>query len=221
MENDETFDLIGYVTGLKRFLVPAALVGLVTMIAVSLLGMRGGPVSAPEEHAAKAHVMVQPKASETAMSNPQVELLPQLMRTFVALEDVPLFTEAVSKKLGGTPTSDEVRDRCTIFWGGGSLLLAINAKAPSEEEALKLGQACAEELVELAPQIIKEPKAEMPTLVLVEDAKTVTQTDDGTMTAPSRFAGVRNGIAAGLVAALLAAVVLDWRSARRRNKSAA
>ncbi len=209
MENDETIDLLAYLARLKRQLLPALAVGLAVAAALFLLGMRGGPMP---EFQAKAHVLVEPAASLTpAETESEVQLLPQVLRTYVALEDVPLLVDEVSRSVeNGKYPPEQVAEMTSIYWGGGSLLLAVNATAPSEEEAKAMAEAMAEALVKHNSEIIAT-KDNSFTMRLVEHAKVLTAAE-----AP-KSNPLGTALPAGLAAALLTAVVLEWLASRRER----
>ena len=216
--DDETVDLIGYLSRLKRFWLPALVIGLLAAVAVAFLGREAAP---EEVHHTMALVMVQlPSTSNAAAAEAEAQMSSQLMRTFVALDDVPVLTDTVSKKLNGRFTPQQVADMTSIFWGGGSQLLAMQAQAPTEQDALDLSNAMADALVANGAQVVKLPADQMPRIVKVQDAL-----DDSAFTATttgsSLASTIGEALGAGIVAALLAAFVLEWVSAIRRRRSGA
>lgn len=220
MENDDTIDLLAYAKRLWQHWIPAAVVALAVLAASFGFHMlKGdGPV-AEADHAAKAHVMVQFKSSPSqGESVQQADLLSQWMRTFVALEDVPLLVDPVVKAMGDGYDAEQVAERTSVYWGGGSMLLAVNATAPKEDDAVKMANAAAQALVAHAAEIVKLPKDQVPTMVQVEDAKV-------TSDQPNQAVAAANGFAMPLVAALgagvLTAFVLELRQSRRGRREAA
>lgn len=215
MENEETLDLLAYLKRLRQHLLPAALVGLVVLALVSLLGIaRARHVE--EVHAVKAHVLVRPaETNNPVLGEAQAQLMPQILRTFVGLEDAPTFVDAVSKKLGGKYSPEQVADMTSVYWGGGSLLLAVQAQAPREQDAMDLANAGAEVLAADGATILGEQTATAPRLTVVQ--KAFVDPDAVAAEQPSRLGAIMRGIVAGAFAATATAMLLEWLASRRRR----
>lgn len=212
---DETFDLLGYLSRLARFWLPATLVSLLVLaagIAATLLGGKGSTLT---EHNAKAHVMVQPvDAKDAADADLQAQLIAQWMRTYVALEDVPQFIDPVVAEMGGKYTKEDVVSMTSVYWGGGSMLLAVNATTPDEADSLTMANALAKAVVTHGPEVVKLSKDKVPTMVLVEDAK-IAEADDTTAAPPSMASRLVLPVGAAVAAWLATAFVLEARQSRR------
>lgn len=213
MHDDDTVDLLAYLQRLTRYLVPAAVVGLVVALAIASLGF-----FQKQEFHTKAHVLVQPPETKGADRAPiEAELLSRTMRTYVALEDLPQIVDAAAAKTNGKFTPEQVAERTEIFWGGGSMLLAMKATADNEADAELLSNAMAGALVEVGPGLLKRASGTVPVMSVVEPART---DDDPSLAPTSRTSMVLPGVAAGLIAGLLTAGVLELRSSRRRRVAA-
>lgn len=209
--SDETLDLLGYLRRLKRHLVPALVVGVVVAALLTLLGMRS---AAAATHAGKAHVLVTPAAStNSGEADLQAQLLPQVMRTYVALEDSDPFVNEVVSETKGRFTADQVKEQTTIYWGGGSLLLAIQTTASSDQDAIDLANAGANALVKEQAAMLGNAK-DLPTLTVAQ--KGFVDTTASTA-AGSKLSGLKSGIVAGVAAALVVAFVLELIGSRRKR----
>ncbi|MEL4506338.1 hypothetical protein AAEX63_15685 [Luteococcus sp. H138] len=221
--DDETVDLLGYLSRLLRYWLPATLVALAVLgAAVGATFLRTGSTPAQADHQAKAHIMLQlESAGDTAGDvGLKAELLSQWMRTFVALQDLPVMMDDVSKAMGGKYTPDEVRDMTSFYWGGGSMLLAVNATAPNEEDSLKMADALASSLISHEAGIVKLPKEKVPAMVQVESAKSMSPDDPEAIPTGSKAGGLLPAVAAALAAWLVTAFLLEARQARRTRGKA-
>lgn len=211
MHDEETIDLLAYARRLTRFMMPAAVAGLVAMLAVVALSL----LAKPTVHM-KAHVLVQPPASAPAEAgaSADADMLSRTMRTYVALEDLPQLVELASKNTNGKFTPKQVADKTEIFWGGGSFLLAVKAEADDPDDAKLLANAMADALAKEGPNLLKRQKDTVPVMSVIERAKV---DDDPTLPKQaSTISRILPGIAAGVVVALLTAVVLEALASRRR-----
>lgn len=222
--DDETVDLLGYLSRLLRFWLPATLVALAVLAAgIGASFVTGNsPIQEPKLYHAKAHVMVQMTGSDTKNQGMQAEMLSQWMRTFVALQDVPLLMDDVAEEMGSEYPVEELPNITSVYWGGGSMLLAVNASASSEEDALKMSNGLTKALVKRAPEMLKLSKDQLPTMVQVEQAK-ITNADDveAVPVKQSSNSLVMPSIGAALAAWLATAFILEARQARRNRRTAA
>lgn len=207
MAHEETLDVLAYLRRLAKHLVPALVAGIVVAGALIGLGMAKGSSTM---YTQKAHVLVYPNAVTTdAQAMQQETMLPMMMRSYVALEDSPVFIDEVARQMGQPWTPDTVAQDLTITWGGGSNLLAFQATGTSLDETNKLASTAADVFVKkastMAPVTADSWK---PTLTVVQ--RDVEQTPP-TSTATS----LMMGIAAGLGTFLVALLVLEAISARR------
>ena len=210
VHEEETVDLLDYAKRLTRFVVPAGIVALVVMVIAVAFGFAAKP-----QYHMKAHVLVRPgKVVDQERSPAEADMLSRTMRTFVALADLPQLTEEAAKHTQGKYDSKQVAAMTDIFWGGGSFLLAIQATASTEEDSKMLSNAMADALVKLGPDLLKGDSEGTPHMAVVEKAK-----QDEEMPAPkTRMDAIIPGAAAGIVAGVLVAMVLEYRSSRRQRK---
>lgn len=212
MHDEETVDLLAYARRLMRYLVPAAVVGLVVMVAIAAVGFMAKP-----DYHTKAHVLVQPPQLDNRdQAQIEAEMLSRTMRTYVALADLPVLVDSAAAKTHGKFTPEQVRDMTDIYWGGGSMLLAIQATATNLDDAKLLSDALADALVEHGPALLRKQKETMPVMSVVERAKL----DEDAPPAASRTSMLPMALAGGVVAAVLTAIVLEWLGSRRRREAA-
>lgn len=210
--DEQPIDLLQYVRRLVRFLVPGAVLGLLTALVVALA--LGHSVPKVTYHT-KAHVMMQPNVSNEAIATTQSQLSSQYMRTYIALETSPLITNEVVQALHGKYTQQQINEMMQFYWGGGSLVLAVQATSTDHQDALDISEAGAKALVAHQNELLSLPKNQAPHLALVEDAFDDTPATTG---GGSHLDGIKPGIAAGLAVTVIAAVVLEWLSSRRNRR---
>lgn len=212
MHEEETVDLLAYARRVARHLLPAAVLGLLVMVAVAALGF----VQKPTYHT-KAHVLVQPaQLPARDQASIEAEMLSRTMRTYVALDDLPVLVEAAAARTNGRFTPEQVASMTEIYWGGGSMLLAIRADASTLDDAKLLSNAMAEALVEHGPGLLNKQKETVPVMSVVEQAKI----DEDAPAAASRTSMLPIALAAGVLVTALGAVVLEWLASRRRRAAA-
>lgn len=212
---EQPIDLLAYVRRLGRHLVPAALLGVITALVVALaLGLSG---SSSTQYHTKAHVMLQPNATNATVAAAEGQLLGNYMRTYVALGDADVITNDVVKALNGKYTAEQISTMMNVYWGGGSLLLAVQAVAPDHQDALDISEAGAKALVAHQLDLVNMSRAQAPHLALVQDAIDDTPATSGGSS--NHFKGIVPGIGAGVLVTLLAAVVLEWLNSRRRHRA--
>ncbi|GAB2478069.1 hypothetical protein GCM10027030_10420 [Luteococcus sediminum] len=214
MESEDTLDLLAYLARLKRYLVPATIVGLALGVLVGGLGFARPPQNSWRS---QAHVLVVPaKPADPAEAERQASLLSNLMRTYVALEDIPLLTERAAKQTGGKFTAQQVADMTSVYWGGGSLLLAVNTTAPDEADAIMLSTAMSDALVEESDRIVGSELFDA-TLSVAEEA----HIDPDLSTVGSRSNALVPAVGAALLGGFLTAFLLELLNSRRRRDRAA
>ncbi|GAA1397989.1 Wzz/FepE/Etk N-terminal domain-containing protein [Luteococcus peritonei] len=207
---DDTIDLLDYLKRLARAALPAAVVALLALAALTLASS-----PAPTEYHAKAHVLVAPSATkDAATADMQAQLLPQLMRTYVALEDSPLIVDQVARTVGGGARVEDVAARTALVWGGGSMLLACQSTASSQEEANQLAQATAEALVAKGAELLDQDPGDI-TLRLVEDAKPDVALNTTPETTVDR---IKQNLPLALGIGLVTALVIEWLTSRRSSR---
>lgn len=210
VESDDTLDLLAYLSRVKRYLVPATIVGLALGVLVGGLGFARTPRSS---WYSRAHVLVVPsKPTDPTEAERQASLLSNLMRTYVALEDVPLLTEQAAKQTGGRFTAQQVADMTTVYWGGGSLLLAVNATAPDQADAILLSTAMSNALVKESDGIVGSDLFDAK-LSVAEEA----HIDPAKSTIGSRSDALMPAAGAALLGGFLTAFLMELLGSKRRR----
>lgn len=212
MPQEEVIDVLTYIKRLGRFLVPGAIVALVVAV-----GLGAWALTAESTHTynQKAHVLVYPNvAKDEAVATQQSQLLGMMMRTYVALEDVPAYTEAVSAASKGKFTPEQVAEGLRIFWGGGSNLLAFQATGENLDDTNELANLGAEVFVTKAPEMApNDPQLWAPKLTVVERSA-----ENTPPTTASDGLGLPGALAGGLGAGALTMLVLEALQASRSRR---
>lgn len=214
MPHDETIDILSYLRRLSRHLVPALVAAVVVGSLLGLLLHFTGMGKSPVE--GKAHVLVYPqKVSTEAEATQQAQLIPMMLRTYVALDAVPAYTQAVSDATGGRFTPEQVAQKLTIYWGGGSALLAFQTEGATQEDADLLANKAAEVFVAKSNTIVPLEDWK-PTLKLAEPSSELSASEDG---APAGGSSPLMLPVAGVLGTFgLALLVLEALSAQRERR---
>lgn len=216
MSQEETVDVLGYLQRLSRFVIPGAVVALLVAIPLLVMGMSKQSTTT---YSQKAHVLVMPNQVTTeAAATQQAQLLPMMMRSYVALEDVPAFVDAVSKESKGRWTPEQVASKLTIFWGGGSALLAFQAEGDDLQETNDLANLGAKVFVDKADEMAPSNDLWKPTMTVVETSKE--QEPPATVATASPLFAVGAGLVAGVATMLALEGISHLRSRRRGGVTA-
>ncbi|WP_420176465.1 hypothetical protein [Luteococcus sp. OSA5] len=210
MQQEETIDVLAYLQRLMKFVIPGLVVALLVAIP---LGLKSAQTTTT--YTQKAHVLVlPPKVTSEGDATQQAQLIPMMLRSYVALEDSPAFIDGVVAKGGGKWTPEDVATRMSIVWGGGSALLAFHATGEDLDDTNALANASAEVFVETAKTMVPADKLWNPTLQVVETSKQHSLPK-------SQGGGIAAALGGGLVAGLLTMAVLEAVSAARRRRARA
>ncbi len=212
MPQEETIDVLDYLRRLAKFLVPGLLAGL---LVAGLMGLTSQDKTTGYEQ--KAHVLVMPNEVATeGEATQQSQLMPMMLRAYVALEDVPVYTDAVSQASQGRWSPEEVAEKLTIYWGGGSNLLAFIVEDSNLDDANQLSALGAKVFVSKADQMVPGGELWQPRVSVVETNKQQSEPAMPQTRSPLVL------IASALVTALVVAGLLELLSnSRRRRKQPA
>lgn len=190
--------------------------GLLTLLAVAAVASLSHPTTSYDT---KAHVMLQPSWTTGEDAVAESNLVGQYMRTYVALGTSDTITQDVSKAVNDKYTPEQIADMMQVYWGGGSLLLAVQVSAPNLDDSLAIAQAGAKALVAHQADLLKLPAGKAPRLAVVQDAFE-TGTEEPTSLVARLTKGLTRGLAAGVVTSLLTAILLEVLASRRRRSAA-
>ncbi|SJN20373.1 hypothetical protein FM114_02325 [Luteococcus japonicus LSP_Lj1] len=207
--------MLGYLRRLARFAIPGAVVALLVTVPLLLLTMNQEGTTTYKQ---KAHVLVIPNDVTTeAAATQQAQLVPMMLRSYVALEDVPVFVDEVAKRSNGRWTPEQVTERLSIYWGGGSALLAFQAEGENLAETNDLANLGAEVFVDRADEMVPTAGTALwkPSLKVVETSQEQAEPTVAPTSSPVFAVGV--GLLAGLLTMLALEAWSHLRSGRRKN----
>lgn len=209
-EDDRALDVLGYVMTLRRFLLPAAIVGLVVLA----LGA-AYTLTRPAAYRADVVVLLVPSEVKTdAEATQQAALLPMVARSYSQMGTSRIVLEPVVKATKDPSlTVETLAPRITVGYPANSLLLRFSVSGSDPTQTATLANRVADSYVahvadfgpavgqnvSLGAKVIDRPVAPLSPL-----PSTTTQ-----------LAAV--SVAGALVAGLLTAVLLDVISRRRRQ----
>lgn len=147
--DDKALDVIGYLISLKRYLVPAAVIGALVLVLGSVFAL-----TRPDSYVAHATVGLVPgQVTTEAEATQQAAMLPMVARSYSQLANSPLVLNAAAKSLdpSGELTGAQLDPGLTVGWPSNSLVITFAVKAESEQEAIERVTAIVNAFVDLVP----------------------------------------------------------------------
>lgn len=212
-EDDKALDVIGYLVSLKRYLVPAAIVGLLVLVVGSVYAF-----TRPDTYVAEGTINLVPGQVKTdAEATQQAAMLPMVARSYSQLANSPLVLDEAAKKLdpSGELTSGQLGAALTVGWPSNSLVLTFTVEGNSSEQALARVKAITDAFVEKVPNATENPGG------VALGAKVIYLEPGPLLPEPSTTPELLAvSIVGGIAVGLLVAVGLDLTIGRHQRRKA-
>lgn len=211
--SETTFDILGYLRKLVRYLLPALLVG-----ALVAAGSFWNLHKAPATYTATSTLVFEPVPVKTeAEATQQSANVQSQMRNYRQIASSPVLMGPLAKKLGAPHTVDELTSGLTVTLPLQSLMLTFGYTSSNQNHAIKVVNEAA---AMVAAQSQSWANRTTPTLN-VQVVNTLPAVAPLPKTAPSSMQQMLLALVAGALAALLTAMLLDAVLGRRRRARAA
>ncbi len=211
-------DLLGYLRSLLRYWV----IGVVMAVLVGTLG--GWYVTRTDtlpSDQRSMHLLFDPGAQSTTDGAGTNESLVLLVRTYSNLADSPVVLEATQKNLGDTKyTVEQLAAMTTLYYGGGSYLVRVDAKAATTAEADRIAQAYSQAWIDNLTRVAPPPAPYKPTLTIVQQPFNTSSDPAATAAKSPAKKLIMVGAAALAMGVASMAAVEAFAAALRRRKLA-
>lgn len=206
-EDDKALDVLGYISGLRKYWLPALVVGALVLALGSVYAL-----TRPTTFVGQAYVLMVPKVVETeAQATQQAAMVPMQMRSYVELIKSPVVQGPVAEKFD--VPKQEFQSMVNVGWPSDSMVLILRVTAESEMDAVGMANEMVDSFVSMLPGFSPNNEGAAP------DADVIYRPESPLEPQPSTKPELLALSLVGAVGmALVTSVLLDLTVGRRRRR---